>query len=67
MQPASTRRSIPTTNPWPRLNRALFSARRLRELKAVPEEGEIEAIEPVERAARALQAPDMLIKELDEK
>jgi len=38
--------------------RVLVSARKLRDLKAAPEDVEIEAIEPVERTARALQAPD---------
>jgi DNA recombination protein RmuC len=36
--------------------RVLVTARRLRDLKAAPEGVEIEAIEPVERTARALQA-----------
>jgi len=36
-------------------SRVLVSARRLRELKAAPEGVEINAIEPVERTARALQ------------
>ena len=40
--------------------RALVSARRLRDLKAAPEDGEIEAIEPVERTARALQTVEWL-------
>jgi len=34
----------------------LVSARRLRDLKAAPEDVEIEAIAPIERTARALQA-----------
>ncbi len=38
-------------------SRVLVSARRLRDLKAAPDDLEIEAIEPVERTARALQAP----------
>jgi DNA recombination protein RmuC len=38
-------------------SRVLVSARRFRDLKAAPEDMEIEAIEPVERTARALQAP----------
>ncbi len=38
-------------------SRVLVSARRLRDLKAAPEDTEIEAIEPVERTTRALQAP----------
>lgn len=38
-------------------SRALVSARRLRDLKAEPEDVEIEAIAPIERTARALQAP----------
>ncbi|MGE5465542.1 MAG: DNA recombination protein RmuC [Methanocella sp.] len=37
-------------------SRVLVSARRLRDLKAAPEDTEIEVIEPVERTARALQA-----------
>jgi DNA recombination protein RmuC len=36
--------------------RVLVSARRLRDLKAAPEDREIEVIEPVERTAHALQA-----------
>jgi hypothetical protein len=40
-------------------SRALVSARRLRDLKAAPEGVEIEAIEPVERTARALQAVEL--------
>jgi DNA recombination protein RmuC len=38
-------------------SRVLVSARRLRELKAAPEDVEIEEIEPIERTVRALQAP----------
>jgi DNA recombination protein RmuC len=41
-------------------SRVLVSARRLRELKAAPESAEIEAIEPVERTARTLQAAELL-------
>jgi DNA recombination protein RmuC len=41
-------------------SRVLVSARRLRDLKAAPEGVEIEPIEPVERTARALQAPELL-------
>jgi len=37
-------------------SRVLVSARRLRDLKAAPEDVEIEAIAPIERTARALQA-----------
>lgn len=37
-------------------SRVLVSARRLRDLKAAPDGVEIEAIEPVERTARVLQA-----------
>lgn len=37
-------------------SRVLVSARRLRELKAAVEGAEIEAIEPIERTSRALQA-----------
>ncbi|HZP93100.1 MAG TPA: hypothetical protein VFB20_09480 [Burkholderiales bacterium] len=38
----------------------LVSARRLRDLKAAPEDVEIEAIEPVERTVRAPQATELL-------
>jgi DNA recombination protein RmuC len=38
-------------------SRVLVSARRLRDLKAAPEDTEIETIEPVERTTRALEAP----------
>jgi DNA recombination protein RmuC len=38
-------------------SRVLVSARKLRDLKAAPEDVEIEVIEPVERTARVLQAP----------
>lgn len=41
--------------------RVLISARRLRDLKAAPESVEIEAIEPIERAPRALQAADLAL------
>jgi len=41
-------------------SRVLVSARKLRDLKAAPEDVEIEAIEPVERTARALQAAALL-------
>lgn len=40
-------------------SRVLVSARRLRELKAAPEGVEIDAIEPVERTARSLQAVEL--------
>ena len=40
-------------------SRVLVSARRLRDLKAAPEDVEIEAIAPIERTARALQAPTL--------
>jgi DNA recombination protein RmuC len=40
-------------------SRVLVSARRLRDLKAAPEDTEIEAIEPVERTARPLQAGEL--------
>ncbi len=40
--------------------RVLVSARRFRDLKAAPEDMEIEALEPVERTARELQAMDLL-------
>jgi len=41
-------------------SRVLVSARRLRDLKAAPEDVEIEAIEPVERTVRAPQATELL-------
>jgi len=37
----------------------LVSARRLRELKAAPEDVEIEAIEPIERTARGVHAAEL--------
>lgn len=40
-------------------SRVLVSARRLRELKAGAEGVEIEVIEPVERMARGVQAPEL--------
>ena len=40
-------------------SRVLVSARRLRELKSGAEDVEIEVIEPIERTARALQAPEL--------
>jgi len=40
-------------------SRVLVSARRLRDLKAAPEDVEIEVIEPVERTVRALQAVEL--------
>lgn len=40
-------------------SRALIPASRLRDLKAAPEDVEIEAIAPIERTARALQAPTL--------
>jgi len=40
-------------------SRVLVSARRLRELKAGAEDVEIEAIEPIGRTARVLQAPEL--------
>ena len=39
--------------------RVLVSARKLRDLKVAPEDGEIEAIEPIERTARVLQKPEL--------
>lgn len=39
-------------------SRVLVSARRLRELRAGADDVEIEAIEPIERTARVLQAPE---------
>lgn len=39
----------------------LVAARRLSELKTAPEGVEIEAIEPVERTARALQVPQLAL------
>jgi DNA recombination protein RmuC len=47
-------------------SRVLVSARRLRELKAAPEDLEIEPIEPVERSTRALQVPALIADSLDE-
>jgi DNA recombination protein RmuC len=47
-------------------SRVLVSARRLRELKAAPEGAEIEAIEPIERAPRALQAGELSSMPSDE-
>jgi DNA recombination protein RmuC len=41
-------------------SRVLVSARRLRDLKAAPEGVELEPIEPVERATRALQSSEVL-------
>ena len=41
-------------------SRVLVSARRLRDLKAAPEDTEIEVIEPIERTPRELQAPELL-------
>ncbi|MBI4195277.1 MAG: hypothetical protein HY526_09380 [Betaproteobacteria bacterium] len=37
----------------------LVSARRLRDLNAAPEDVEIEAIAPIDRTVRALQAPEL--------
>ncbi|MGQ0752309.1 MAG: DNA recombination protein RmuC [Betaproteobacteria bacterium] len=52
-------------------SRVLVSARRLRDLKAAPEDVEIEAIEPVERTTRALQAVELALlpngKQADER
>ena len=42
-------------------SRVLVSARRLRDLKAAPEDVEIEAIEPVERTTRVLQAVELAL------
>jgi len=39
--------------------RVLVSARRLRDLKAAPEDAELELLEPIERTARLLQAPGL--------
>jgi DNA recombination protein RmuC len=47
--------------------RVLVSARRLADLKAAPEAVEIEAIGPVERTPRALQAPELLPVSSDRK
>lgn len=47
-------------------SRVLVSARRLRDLKAVPEGADIEAIEPVERAPRALQAQELALQGLED-
>lgn len=52
-----TSSSVPTTLE----SRVLVSARRLRDLKAAPADIEIEAIEPVERTARAVQAPELAL------
>lgn len=41
-------------------SRVLVSARRLRDLKAAPEDTEIETIEPVERVTRGLQAAALI-------
>ncbi len=42
-------------------SRVLVSARRLRDLKAAPEDTEIEPIEPVEQTTRALQAVELAL------
>jgi DNA recombination protein RmuC len=42
-------------------SRVLVPARKLRDLKAGPEDADIGATEPVERTARALQAQDMAL------
>jgi DNA recombination protein RmuC len=47
-------------------SRVLVSARRLRDLKAAPEDMEIEIIEPVERTARAVQATAAIAGPTDE-
>ncbi|MEW6682208.1 MAG: DNA recombination protein RmuC [Nitrospirota bacterium] len=47
-------------------SRVLVSARRLRELKAAPEGTEIDAIEPIERTPRTLQAGELLSIPSDE-
>jgi len=47
-------------------SRVLVSARRLRDLKAAPEDTEIEAIEPVERTTRVLQTLARASLPLDE-
>ena len=47
-------------------SRVLVSARRLRDLKAGAEDVEIEAIEPIERTARVLQAPELAAPERNE-
>lgn len=41
-------------------SRVLVSARRLRELRARAEDVEIEAIEPIERGPKTLQAVELL-------
>lgn len=46
-------------------SRVLVSARRLRDLKAAPEDIEIEVIEPIERTVRALQVPALASPSLD--
>jgi DNA recombination protein RmuC len=42
-------------------SRVLVSARRLRDLEAVPADFEIDAIESIERRARTLRAPEMVV------
>jgi len=44
----------------------LVSARKLRDLKAAPEDTEIEVIEPVERGTRALQAAALSLPSSEE-
>ena len=43
--------------------RVLVSARKFRDLKAAPEGGEIEAADQVEAIPRALQAPELVVRE----
>jgi DNA recombination protein RmuC len=43
--------------------RVLVTARKLVELKAAPEDGEIEAPAPVDTLPRALQAPELVVRE----
>lgn len=47
-------------------SRVLVSARRMRDLKAAPEDAEIEIIQPVERTTRALQAMALAAEASDE-
>jgi DNA recombination protein RmuC len=42
-------------------SRVRVSARRLRDLEAAPEDFENDTIEPIERTARTLQAPEMVL------
>jgi DNA recombination protein RmuC len=46
-------------------SRVLVTARKLKDLKAAPEDGEIEAAYAVDACPRALQAPELVAIELD--